>query len=835
MRNVLKALRSLCMILPIVVTTTVVAQGGTPDVLAMCNDLSPANRAMAKTAGYDVDALCAGFSQQPKMAPVNPQAAAIPQRQTVAAEKIADQVAPTAVVGVTAPPPIRSLKPFGYDLFAGSPNTFAPVTNVPVSPDYLLGPGDTLQVLFYGKTNSAFALEINRDGTVNFPELGPVGLAGLTFQEAKDMLQTRIATQMIGVQASISMGELRSMQIFVLGEAYKPGAYTVSSLSTITHALVVSGGVSDIASLRNIQLKRAGKVVATLDLYDLLMQGDTQSDIRLQPSDVIFVPTVGDLVSVDGQVLRPAIYELTGGESVSDLLALAGGLGPKAHRASARIERIQGSGFLTVVDLDLTQASDQKLKLRAGDGLRVDAIKDRMADIVSVKGHVYYPGSFAWQKGMRLSDLITSLDQFPPGLDLDYGIISREDPISGDLSALQINPGTVIAAPGGAEDLLLHSRDEILLFAQMSGRAAQLDPLLDVIKAQTGFSEPAQIVSINGTVQFPDEYPLTQGMGVMALINAAGGLTEAAYTGLIEIARRDLSDPQQAKVTIELASLSVLMGAGANDFPLRPNDVVSVKALPEYRDVDMVTLEGEVVFPGEYKIVRGETLTSVIERAGGLTDRAFIGGAFFSRVELREQEAKALEDLRKRVADELAAEQLQDMNSGIAIDANSAAIQRQTLAKLSEVNASGRLVVSLDDLMAGLVDDIILKDGDRLVIPEFTQEVTVIGEVQRSASHLFDRRLALNDYLDLSGGFNSNADKRGIYLIKADGQVVIPRRKGLLKFLPKIANIEAGDTIIVPLDADQTKIRGISLISEVSKIVYELALGAAAVNSLGSP
>ena len=342
-------------------------QSQSVDASALCNDVTPANRAMAKSAGYDVDALCSGLAAQPQRA-ATPQPAAIPDRREVAQEKVADQIAPTAVVGVNATPPAKALKPFGYDLFAGSPNTFAPVTNVPVSPNYLLGPGDMLEVMFYGKTNSSFGLEINRDGTVNFPDLGPVGLAGLTFQEAKDMLQTRINAQMIGVQASISMGELRSMQIFVLGEAYKPGAYTVSSLSTITHALVVSGGVSDIASLRNIQLKRAGMTIANLDLYDLLMRGDTAHDIRLQPADVIFIPTVGELVSVDGQVLRPAIYELKGGESVSDLIALSGGLGPKAYASNASIERIQDGGFLTVLDLDLTKASDRTLLLKSGVG-----------------------------------------------------------------------------------------------------------------------------------------------------------------------------------------------------------------------------------------------------------------------------------------------------------------------------------------------------------------------------------------------------------------------------------------------------------------------------------
>ena len=250
---------------------------------------------------------------------------------------VATAVAPVAVSGVGEAAAAIILKPFGYDLFANAPTTYAPAASIPVSGDYLLGPGDTLDILFYGKTNNTFSLEINREGFVDFPELGPVGLAGLTYGEAKEMLQARISAQIIGTQVSISMGSLRSMQIFVLGEAFKPGAYTVSSLSTITHALVSSGGVSDIGSLRNIQLKRQGKLIATLDLYDLLLAGDTSNDVRVQASDVIYIPTVGDLASIEGQVLRPAIYELKGGESTQDLIDLAGGLGPKAFAESGNV------------------------------------------------------------------------------------------------------------------------------------------------------------------------------------------------------------------------------------------------------------------------------------------------------------------------------------------------------------------------------------------------------------------------------------------------------------------------------------------------------------------
>ncbi|MEZ7909459.1 MAG: SLBB domain-containing protein [Pseudomonadales bacterium] len=803
------------------------AQSQNADVNALCNDATPANKAMAMSAGYDVDALCASVAEKPKQVAEATQAVAIPERRAIAQEKVADQIAPTAVVGVTGATPAKNLKPFGYDLFAGTPNTFAPVINVPVSPNYLLGPGDVLQVMFYGKTNGAFGLEINRDGTVDFPELGPVGLAGLSFQEAKDMLQTRISTQMIGVQASISMGELRSMQIFVLGEAFKPGAYTVSSLSTITHALVVSGGVSNIASLRNIQLKRAGKTIASLDLYDLLMHGDTESDIRLQSADVIFIPTVGDLVSVNGQVLRPAIYELKGGESVADLIALSGGLGPKAYPSNASIERIQDGGFLTVLDLDLTKARDLKLLLKSGDGLSVSAIKDRIESTVSLQGHVYYPGSFSWAEDMRLSDLISGLEQFPPGLDLDYAILSREDPLTGEFTARLVNPGAVITEPGGADDFILHSKDEIMLFGYNSARSEQLTPLIQQLRSQRRFDNAEKVVTIAGSVRFPGDYPLTNGMDIKQLINAAGGPNDSAYMGAVEIVREDLSDPESTNTEIKISDLSGQLRNTGDGFALEAKDLVTIKVRPEFRDREVVTLAGEVVFPGEYTISRGETLLQVIDRAGGFTEYGDINAAFFTRAALREIQTKRLAELKQKMEQDLASQQLGASEENR--DDEASELQMEALNALSDAQSIGRLIIPLQAIIAQREEDVTLVGGDRLIIPQASQTVTVIGEVYGQTSHMFRRGIGLSDYIEMSGGLKDTADKGSIYLVKSSGEMVVPRSR-LFKFESTRQQIEPGDTIVVPIDSDGP-IKLLPLMVEVSRIIYELALGAAAVNS----
>ena len=327
-----------------------------------------------------------------------------------------------------------------------------------------------------------FSLEINREGFVDFPELGPVCLAGMTYADAKEMLQSLIYAQIIGTQVSISMGSLRSMQIFVLGEAFKPGAYTVSSLSTITHALVSSGGVSDIGSLRNIQLKRQGKLIATLDLYDLLLSGDTSKDVRVQAADVIYIPTVGDLVSVEGQVLRPAVYELKGGESVEDLVGLAGDLGPKAFAESSRLERINDDGFMTVMDLNLKQSKDRSIALQAGDHLVIDAITDYKKDIVTLSGAVRHEGDFSWRKGMRVSDIIRDRDKLNPDSDMNVSLLVRELDNSADIDIMIFELGNIFSDPSSRDNLELESRDKIIVLSDYQDRASAMAPYLDNLK-----------------------------------------------------------------------------------------------------------------------------------------------------------------------------------------------------------------------------------------------------------------------------------------------------------------------------------------------------------------
>jgi protein involved in polysaccharide export with SLBB domain len=312
-----------------------------------------------------------------------------------------------------------ALEPFGYDLFGDEVrSTFAPATDIPVPVDYVIGPGDTINVQLFGNTNAEYFLTVNRDGTITFPEIGPVNVSGLLFTDLRNAINERVSEQMIGVRASTTLGELRSIRVFVLGDVARPRSYTVSGLATMTNALFASGGVEEIGSLRRIALLRDGETVTTLDLYDLLLRGDTRDDARLQPGDVIFVPPIGATIAVDGEVRRPAIYEIRGEQSVSDLIALAGGLNATANRNDVKLERVVPGRGIAVTDIDLAAAGARE-PVRDGDVLRVLPNLDQLESSVRLAGNVQRPGLYQWSEGMVLSDLLPNPELVKPLADLN--------------------------------------------------------------------------------------------------------------------------------------------------------------------------------------------------------------------------------------------------------------------------------------------------------------------------------------------------------------------------------------------------------------------------------
>jgi protein involved in polysaccharide export with SLBB domain len=727
----------------------------------------------------------------------------------------------------------EALKPFGYDLFAGTPSTFAPVSDIPVPSEYVVGPGDRLEVQLIGNTKSRQSLVVNRDGRIMFAELGPIAVAGLKFDAAKARIEARVSEQMIGTQAIVTLGDLRSIRVFVLGEAERPGSYTVSGLSTITNALFASGGVKPIGSLRNIQLKRGGTLVTRLDLYDLLMNGDTSSDVRLLPGDVIFIPPVGNTVSVTGAIRRPAIYELRGESTAADLLYLGGGLMPDADPRLAKIQRIDERRERVVVDVDLTSAQARGTRLRSGDLLQIPAARPTLANAVQLKGHVYRPTTAQFRSGMRLTDLLPSPEDLKPNADAQYVLIRREAPETRRVSVISADLEAAWRARSSNANPLLEPRDQVIVFDSESGRAQYLDPILQELKLQSTSAEPTQIVRISGRVRAEGEYPLEPGMTVSDLVRAGGGLDERAYAEEAELARYEVRDGQTRRTEVLKLDIGrALAGDSTADLLLAPFDHVVIKQISEWTRQEVVKLEGEVRFPGEYPIQRGETMQSLIKRAGGLTTMAYAQGSLFTREYLKERERQQIKVLTDRMRQDLSTLALQASQAGgqMGMQASDTLNIGQSLLKdLQEAEPVGRLVIDLDKVLVaqpGSSNDLVLRGGDQLRVPKMPQEVTVIGEVQNSTSHVYDPALTRDDYLRMSGGATKKADDKRIYVVRANGSV---DAGGGSQWFKAGGEIKPGDTIVVPLDAE--RMRPLPMWTAVTSILYNIAVAVAAVNS----
>lgn len=726
----------------------------------------------------------------------------------------------------------ESLKPFGYELFTRKVSTFAPSTNVPVPSSYVVGPGDQLNVQLFGAQNRNLKLLVGRDGRLSFPELGPIEVAGKTFDVVANEIEDRVARQIIGTQASVGMGDVRSIQVFVMGDVKKPGAYTVSGLSTITSALYASGGIQTTGSLRDIQLKRQGSLVRRLDLYDVLLKGDTSADAALMSGDVVFIPPVGATVTVDGEVKRPGIYEMKGRATLGNVMDLAGGLTPEADGSRVSLVRYGEDRRRVAVNVSLDDPGAKASILINGDSLSVGRMRPTIDSGVTVEGHVFRPGVTAWREGMRISDLIPSLDELMPNADVDYVLIRRESPNDKLLTILSADLTAALRAPGSNHDLLLSPRDKVMVFDFQAGRRLLIDPLLEELRRQSRLDDPTRIVAINGRVKAPGDYPLEPEMRISDLLRAGGRLDPAAYSGTAELARfRRLDDERQSEL-IQVDLAAVLKGDARADLLLEPFDVLTIKELPEWSARESVTLRGEVRFPGTYPIRRGETLRSVIERAGGLSTLAFTRGAVFTREELRQREAQQAKDLSQRLRRDLAATAIQARQASQTGDATQSALAAQALlSQLEETQFIGRLVINLDGVLArgvGSRDDIILRDGDELIVPKIKQEVAVIGEVQNATAHLYRSGLTRDDYLELSGGLTNRADRKRTYVVRADGSVVAGRG-GWFGGKEDFA-IQPGDTVVVPLDTE--RLPALPLWQAVTSILYNTAVAIAAVSSL---
>ncbi|SFM41875.1 protein involved in polysaccharide export, contains SLBB domain of the beta-grasp fold [Marinobacter zhejiangensis] len=737
---------------------------------------------------------------------------------------------------------VGELRPFGYDLFAGSPTTFAPVTEIPVPAEYTVGPGDVLRVQMWGQENRQLELPVSRDGTISFPQSGPMAVAGMRFERVRQQIRERVSEQYIGVEASVSLGELRSMRVFVLGEARNPGSYTVSSLSTITNVLYVSGGVTTTGSLRQVQHKRDGKLLGTLDLYDLLLKGDTSGDSRLQPGDVVFIPPVGKRVGIDGQVNRPALYELRRENALGELLSLAGGLTPQAYPQRVSIQRTNEDFHRVITEADASTPEGLRARVQLGDLVTIPSVSEITGQYVEMQGAVTRAGRYAWVPGMRVSSVISNLGvDLLPAADRVAAVVVRTDKPTDTISVLTLNLRDAVANPGSDEDLLLMEADRVLVFSdtakldatselaqhQSYSREAMLAPVITRLKSQGIPGDPQQVIRITGPVRYPGEYPMPESQSMMDAITIAGGLKDSASLFRAEIARSAVDRDGMGETNILNVNLAEIM-AGTTEFTLQSRDTILIQAIPAFAERRTVTLAGEIRYPGEYTFRDGETLQDILQRAGGLTPNAFPEGAVFTRAKLRELEARRLREAEERLQGDLLGLELE----GSGIGGHNAERLEEVQGLLEDVQNSravGRMVIDLSAVVSEAdYQAIRLQDGDALIVPDIPQSVSVFGEVQFPTSHLHQPGLSVDDYLERSGGPTRQADTSRVYVIRADGSVMMPETSRW--FGGRGRHLQPGDTIIMPIDVD--RLNQLELWTNVSQIMYQMALGAAAVGSL---
>lgn len=593
------------------------------------------------------------------------------------------------------------LKPFGHDIFAGEPRSFSPVSHAPVPASYLLGVGDQIKVQLFGQETGSHTLTVDREGKIVIPEMGELTVAGLTYTAMQELIKHRIRERVIGVQAAVSMGELNSIQIFIVGEAYQPGSYTVSSLSTISQALYVAGGLSDIASLRDIRLMRGGEVTSQFDLYDLLMRGDASADKVLQSGDVIFIPPRGDMVTVQGEVKRPALYELKGGETLEDALSLAGGAKAEAYLSSTQVRRIR-DGRRVMSTVDLTSEQGREKPLRNGDEVTLPQVSASMDMDLLLVGAVSRPGSYEWRDGMRINDVLQSarhdlLEQ----ADLSYGLIVRE---SGPRRQIKVHQFDVALAIDGDEEenLELKERDQILIFSRYETKEEERLKLSQLTLSQTEQQREER-------EELLEDYREAFLRNLVAE-EQAGDSEEETTQAERMVPLRDLFGEVETQADLEDAEYSDY----SRTRMLEPLMQRMRSQRTENGETPFVHIAGEVRHPGIYPLVENASVSRLIAAAGGLEDSAYLQRSEITRI---------------------------DLDSG-------------------EV---GTDYISFD-LMDVVLDneDIELHGRDRvniLSIPEWqnTYEVTLRGEVRFPGTYAIRRGESLKALIERAGGFTDFA------------------------------------------------------------------------------
>lgn len=772
----------------------------------------------------------------------------------------------------------RTLPIFGASIFLNAlPSTFSPVSDVPVTPDYVIGPGDELRLQIWGQVTLRGSYTVDRTGSISLPGAGTIHVAGVRFDHLTDFLRSQLAKVYRNFDLNVNMGQLRSIQVFVVGEASMPGSYTLGSLSTLLNALFYAGGPKPQGSLRDIQLKRGGKTIDHFDLYDVLLHGDKSHDVQLASGDVIFIPPVGEQVAVVGSVNNPAIYELRNEKTIEQVLQLAGGRTPIAVNSSARVERIYDHAVRSVVDVSLSEPSS--FQVQNGDIVTVNAIVDRFKDAVTLRGNVANPGRYVWHPGMRVSDLIPNKDAlitrsyWQHQNDLGHLAMNYEpEPERNARGVLQVKRpygssvqnGSATQSPG-ATDLQQSQQSQYGLNQNQYGTEPEQYGTIQDQQDNADQNSAAQSQSAGAGTQAGQgggQSPSAPGQAGAATqgssdTSAGGNAVGAALTGnagrfpiktSVVLSAPDIDwsyavIERQNKQTLKTSLLPfnlgkvVLEGDQSQNLELLPGDVVSIFSTADIRvpiaqQTRFVRLEGEFVGAGVYSVKPGETLRELLRRAGGFTPDAYLYASEFTRESTRRVQQQRLNEyadqLEIQAAAAVAAGNAAAVNAQDAAAATAAASGAQaSIAQLRRARPNGRIVLQLKPDSRGIdsVPDIELEDGDQFVVPKVPATVSVEGEVYSANAFLFKRGERTIDYLREAGGPDRQADMKHAFVLRADGSVYSQQYGNI-----KHATIFPGDTIVIPPQLQKLSI--MRQLIDIGTIVSQFGIGIAAINLL---
>jgi len=684
----------------------------------------------------------------------------------------------------------RKLPIYGYSLFDRVPTTFAPIDRVPVTADYVIGPGDELLVRAWGQIDLDAKLIVDRGGEVYLPKVGSLAVAGLKYDQLQEYCRTAVGRVFRNFDLNVSLGQLRSIQVFVVGQARRPGNYTVSSLSTLVNTLFASTGPSATGSMRHILLKRNNSVVTEFDFYDLLLKGDKSKDVRLLPGDVIYIPAVGPSIAVAGSVKVPAIYEMRDRTSLGDAIEMAGGLATTADKQRIVIERIENRSTRKVEEFPL---DDQELEreLKDGDMVRVFSLSPRFENGVTLRGNVARPGRYEWRPGLRIKDLIPNQDALVTrAYWLGNNSISTPFENSDQPDSRSRNREHPESKPRNGED-----------------------------------SEPLPGNEVKRESLFRNE--------------VKRDVPEINWDYAV-IQRLDPQDLTTRLIPFDLGKV-VLEDDEPSNLALEPSDIVTIFSqadleVPLERRSKFVRLEGEFKASGVYKVESDETLRHLVTRVNGLTPNAYLYGSEFTRESVRAQQQKGLDQLADSLEHDIDRSAVSPSTSPDEATEKRTQVeaQRQLVDKLRQVKATGRVVLELKPDAAGAdaLPNMTLEDGDRFMVPHRPSTVDVLGAIYNNNSFLYRMDKSVGAYLQQAGGPTRQADKGRMLIIRADGSVLSKQSVGgLWNGGFEARRLMPGDAIVVPERLSQGAT--LKALKDWSQVFSQFALGAAAVKVIG--